>query len=159
MEMQKRRHADSSSAKGRSSLWAVGIDPTPACDPEKALAIFQPDVLTMERFLARCRTSLHLDPERSLMFAVLHDAVICFQENVKAIHPEKRRLYQEAEEWLWNTDRGYLFSFENICELLGFDPSYLRRGLMAWKASAWRRDRRRRSVNHALANLREVRAI
>ena len=25
------------------------------------------------------------------------------------------------------------FSFENICEVLGFDPAYLRQGLLRWK--------------------------
>ena len=30
-------------------------------------------------------------------------------------------------------DRDWLFSFTNICEVLGFDPQYVRRGLMRWK--------------------------
>ena len=32
---------------------------------------------------------------------------------------------EEGSDWL--------FSFENICEVLGFDPQYVRQGLVRWK--------------------------
>ena len=34
--------------------------------------------------------------------------------------------YQSAIEWVQDTDTDWLFSFTNICDLLGFDPEYLR---------------------------------
>ncbi len=70
------------------------------------------------------------------MLAVLHDAVVCFQDHVKARDKRKRRLFLEAEEWILDQDRRYFFSFENVCGSLSLDPSYLRRGLMRWKAAA-----------------------
>jgi hypothetical protein len=72
------------------------------------------------------------------MLAVLQDAVTCFQENIAATCKRKRALYQEAEEWFIAEDKSYLFSFENICEALGFDVSYLRHGLLSWKEKAER---------------------
>ena len=38
--------------------------------------------------------------------------------------------YQSAIEWVQDTDTDWLFSFTNICDLLGFDPEYLRETLL-----------------------------
>jgi hypothetical protein len=74
-----------------------------------------------------------LDPENALMFAILQDAVVCFQEYAGAQDKRRRRLFLDAEEWLMSDDHHYLFSFENVCASLGLNASYLRRGLMRWK--------------------------
>jgi len=31
-----------------------------------------------------------------------------------------------------------LFSFDNVCEILGLDPEYMRAGLLRWKDAALR---------------------
>ena len=67
------------------------------------------------------------------MLAVLQDAVVCFQEHAAAKCKRKQSLHREAQEWISSTDRTYLFSFENVCEALGFDANYMRAGLMRWK--------------------------
>ena len=41
----------------------------------------------------------------------------------------QRRMAQEAEAWLFVDDYERPFSFVNICDHLGLDPAYLRRGL------------------------------
>jgi len=38
--------------------------------------------------------------------------------------------YQSAIEWVEDTDTEWLYSFTNICDLLGFDPNYLREQLL-----------------------------
>jgi hypothetical protein len=38
--------------------------------------------------------------------------------------------YQNAIEWVEDTDTEWLYSFTNICDLLGFDPHYLRDQLL-----------------------------
>ena len=45
-------------------------------------------------------------------------------------------LFQDAEAWILDDDTSYIFSFVNICDVLGFDASYLREGLMRWKKAA-----------------------
>jgi hypothetical protein len=55
---------------------------------------------------------------------------------------EKKRLFQEAEELILEKDSDWFFSFENICETLGF---YHR--LLAWKEA------RRRSLQAQDASL------
>lgn len=38
--------------------------------------------------------------------------------------------YQDALEWVEDKSTDWLFSFNNICDLLGFDPDYLRQILL-----------------------------
>lgn len=128
--------------KGYSTQWVKGFDSANASLDDKALAVFQADVLIPDQFLATYKRTIHLDAEKALMFAVLHDAFLCLQEYVAAYDKRRRRLFAEAEEWIEKNDGHYLFSFENICECLAFDASYLRRGLMRWKEQALARVQR-----------------
>ena len=72
-----------------------------------------------------------LQPEKRLMFAILLDAVECFQE-----YAEQDRLFKDAEEWIFEDDHKWSFSFINICEGVDMDPKYLRKGLLHWRQSA-----------------------
>ena len=47
--------------------------------------------------------------EERLMFAVLENAVECFQNNVFARRPSRKQLFQEAEEWFLDTENEALF--------------------------------------------------
>jgi hypothetical protein len=42
-------------------------------------------------------------------------------------------MFEEAREWVASTDRGWLFSFENICDTLEISAEYVRRGLREWR--------------------------
>ncbi len=84
------------------------------------------------------------------MFAVLLDAIECFQK-YPVLHDEyENRLFREAENWILDNDREWLFSFINICEALTIDPHYLRKGLLRWKQHAMHsvstRERNKRSA-------------
>jgi hypothetical protein len=69
-----------------------------------------------------------------LMLAVLADAVHCYQEHFRARDRRGQRLFDEAAGWLMAKDREYVFSFEGICDALGFDADYLRAGLRTWRS-------------------------
>jgi hypothetical protein len=73
-------------------------------------------------------------PEKALMFAVLADAVETYQQSAFSNSRRKQNLFREAEEWFYKEEGDYLFSFKGICEALGFDPAFLRRGLILWTA-------------------------
>ena len=136
MIVQKRIRARRPNQRGRSPFW---VQEAPSRSPmveEKAMMIFQPDILIEAQFQASHRRRFHLDPEKVLMLAVLQDAVVCFQEHVVAKCKRKQVLHREAEEWIADTDSSYLFSFENVCETLGFDAHYMREGLLRWKRAA-----------------------
>jgi hypothetical protein len=101
---------------------------------ERVTSLFQPDTLLPEQYLDTFRRKLHLEPEKKLMLAVLEDAIACFQKYVFAREGKGRILFQEAEDWVQDTNSDWLFSFANVCETLGFNPDYLRQGLAVWKA-------------------------
>jgi hypothetical protein len=122
---------------GRAPFWLKGgPERASVAVAEKAMGIFQPDILIDAQFQSTYRRRFHLDPERLLMLAVLQDAVVCFQENLTATCKRKQMLHIEAEEWILNEDKSYLFAFENVCETLGYDAGYMRAGLLRWKCAA-----------------------
>ena len=103
---------------------------------ERFGVIFQPDTLLPSQFFDRVRRRTEHDGERRLMIAVLEDAVDVYRKHAGARDPRGEQLFQEAEAWIDDPDRTWLFSFQNICDVLGLDASYLRRGLHTWKGRA-----------------------
>jgi hypothetical protein len=138
--------------RSRVPFWTKSTPPQSPLVDEKAMMIFQPDILIDAQFQLTQRRRFHLEPERVLMLAVLQDAVFCFQDHAVAKCKRKQSLYRDAEEWISCTDRSYPFSFENVCEALGFEPDYLREGLMRWKRKA-RRIGSEKTVRQALAKV------
>jgi hypothetical protein len=100
---------------------------------EKVASLFQPDTLLPAQYFETFRRKAHLEPEKKLMLAVLEDAIACFQKYVLARDGKGRAMFRDAEEWIMEEKSEWLFSFENICEVLGFDPQYVRKGLIRWK--------------------------
>jgi hypothetical protein len=133
MVVKKRVKTRQVDRQGRTPFWVQSVPQRSPMIEEKAMMIFQPDILIDAQFQASHKRRFHLDPEKVLMLAVLQDAVICFQEHVVSKCKRKQALHREAEEWISNSDRSYLFAFENVCETLGFDANYMRDGLLRWK--------------------------
>lgn len=63
-------------------------------------------------------------PEKRLMFAVLLDAIsqLRQRQSTRAV---------EAEEWIRDERDDGVFSFSNVCSVLGFEPQSLANGLLA----------------------------
>jgi hypothetical protein len=93
---------------------------------------FEPDALLPTDFFATFRPQGGCERERLLLFAVLADAVECYQKY--AHDPRSCDAFTETEEWLNSEDRSSLFAFETLCDALGIEPDYLRRGLREWRA-------------------------
>jgi len=70
------------------------------------------------------------DPERALMRAMLLDAVLCLIGQ-SAPAKDRPRLTSDARAWITSRSRAWIFAFENVCEALEFNASYLRRRLFA----------------------------
>ena len=96
-------------------------------------SFFEPDILTSHRYFQLFRHKAHFDPEEKLMFAVLTDAIECFQKYYGDNAQRRRRLFTEAEAWISTKEFAWPYSFENICETLNIDPNYLRMGLARWR--------------------------
>ena len=67
------------------------------------------------------------------MLAVLADAVECYCKYSGARDGIGMRLFQEAQEWLFDDDERRPFSFVNVCAALQLEPGYIRRGISARK--------------------------
>jgi hypothetical protein len=102
--------------------------------PFSISAYFETDVLTPFEYSTTFRRRDHLLPELKLMFAVLTDAIECFQKYISARSRRSRTLFNDAEAWILSRDICGPFSFEQICEALHISPNYLRIGLMRWRA-------------------------
>jgi hypothetical protein len=102
---------------------------------ERVTSLFQPDTLLPEQYLDTFRRKLHLEPEKKLMLALLEDAIACYQKYLFARDSKGKALFEEAEEWV-RQPGGSVFAFDSVCELLGLNPDYLRRGMAEWKQAA-----------------------
>jgi hypothetical protein len=68
-----------------------------------------------------------LERQRALRAAVLIDAIRCL---IGAAGTRERRSRQTALRWILSRDTKSPFSFNNVCECLGFEPSRIRRLLL-----------------------------
>lgn len=100
---------------------------------ERVSSLFQPDSLLPEQFLDTFRRKLQLEPEKKLMLAILEDAIACYQKYLFARDSKGKVLFDEAAQWVDDRVGGGVFAFDSVCESLGLNPEYVRRGLGAWK--------------------------
>jgi hypothetical protein len=115
---------------------------------ERFSSLFEPDAVVSAQYFERFRRKTLLEPEKRLMLAVLGDAIDCFQDNVLARSGKRKKLFEESEAWILAGDRDWVFSFENICEVLGINPTYLRHGLLDGKKRKLRMIGRPSSRHH-----------
>jgi hypothetical protein len=92
--------------------------------------LYEPDAISQYQYLHVFRQKPHTIAEEKLMFAVLTDAIECFQRYAGASDGKSRVLFNNAAGWISSRDTAWPFSFENICETLRLNPGYLRLGLM-----------------------------
>jgi hypothetical protein len=87
------------------------------------------DTLMLKQYMDTFRRGEHLEPEKSLLAAILKDAVQEYRKYSRAHDARGKRRFREAEDWIMRVGNDWIFSFDNVCELLGLDPEYVRRGL------------------------------
>ena len=68
-------------------------------------------------------------PETALMYAVLEDALLCFQEEFAGSPHQQRCRAQEATRWFFSDDQHSPYPFVSICVGLGLDPEEIRNKL------------------------------
>lgn len=96
-------------------------------------SLFEPDILAAAQYFDTYRRKTLIEPEKRLLAAILEDAIDCFYDNVSAESGRRKKLFDDAEEWLLEERVDWIFSFRNVCDLLGLSAEYLRSGLMRWK--------------------------
>jgi hypothetical protein len=73
------------------------------------------------------RSSAETSGEHRLILAILEDAIALLVRSVRggAVEASEARA---ARAWLAGRDRRLPFTFEHVCDLLGFDSDHIRRG-------------------------------
>jgi hypothetical protein len=104
---------------------------------QDAIKLFEPDMLAPDQYYATLKRSRFVDPERRLMAALLEDAVSCLARDPLRCSRRQRKNFEDAQKWVSAKDsEDWIFSFSNVCETLGFDADYLRRGLNRWSTQS-----------------------
>jgi len=91
------------------------------------------DALMPAQFYPARRGSASVEPIMRLMGGILADAVRCVQRNFEAKSPSRRQEYREARFWIFRDKGDGPFTFEDVCESLGIDPSRLRNLILSWE--------------------------
>ena len=94
---------------------------------------YQADTILVEEFYSGRRGKTLLPPEQRLMLAILEDALDSFQQHCAANHGRRKQLFKSVERWFMGPGSGWVFDFESICSVLGFEPDYVRKGLAQWR--------------------------
>jgi hypothetical protein len=99
--------------------------------------LFQMNIMTPSQFYGD-RSHPQLAGVRKLLVALLADAINCLQGTPQYMgalaerHPHNiGRLRREARLWFEAKHDRYAFSFESVCDVLGYDADALREALFA----------------------------
>jgi hypothetical protein len=91
--------------------------------------LLEPAFILPEQMHRRAACGARESAIHRLMLGILRDAVDMY---LKALTPGNRvpaKRLREVVAWFASHDRQWPFSFERICEALGFDSEYIRGGL------------------------------
>lgn len=92
------------------------------------------DYTWRDQYLGTFRRSEFLEPEKALLAALLQDAIDCFHKHAAAQDREGQELLREAEQWIMTDQDHWVFSFRNVCSVLGVNPEYIRRRVLEERA-------------------------
>jgi hypothetical protein len=97
---------------------------------EQTRSLFgQPDVTLVHEYLQVHRSTIAYTPEMRLIASVLEDAIDCYLKYFPAKTRRGKRLFGEAEQWIFSRNDDWAFSCDNICEMLKLNADYVRRVL------------------------------
>ncbi len=100
---------------------------------ERLPGLFEPDTLLPIQYFEAMRKKHLLEGEKRLILSVLEDAIECFMKCIDASTSKGQRLFRDADEWITHEDKRWVFSFDNVCDMLDINPEYMRMGLRKWK--------------------------
>ena len=100
---------------------------------ERLPGLFEPDTLLPIQYFEAMRKKHLLEGEKRLILSVLEDAIECFMKCIDSPTSKGQRLFRDADEWISLEDKHWVFSFDNVCDMLDINPEYMRRGLRQWK--------------------------
>lgn len=136
--------------EARSSSYFSRDESSSASD-DRVASLFQPDSLLSAQYFENLRRKTVYEPEKRLMLAILEDGIHCYFDNLHAGGAKRKRLFDDAEQWILAQNDDWVFSFETVCDALGLNPEYVRQGLLRWREK--RASARRAVASEARAKL------
>src|SRR5512139_845220 len=98
---------------GQHASYGARLEPVSDKGAELQHLLFAP--VLPEQFHRSPHAAYKRCGEVALMYAVLDDAVFCFQNGLFAASRRAQRLAREAETWFFREDSSWPFSFVSIC--------------------------------------------
>jgi hypothetical protein len=92
--------------------------------------ILEPEVILPAQYYSAA-SSTRNQPERRLMLAVLEDAVLTLLRHRGDKRSSARRQVREVERWIDAPATNWIFSFQNVCAVLGFNAAAVRQRLQS----------------------------
>src|SRR5256886_14404570 len=93
---------------------------------ERLPGLFEPDTLLPIQYFEAMRKKHLLEGEKRLILSVLEDAVECFMKCIDSATSKGQRLFRHHEELITLDDKRWVFSLDNLCELLDINREYMR---------------------------------
>ena len=112
--------------------WKPFVDHDPVTD------VFEPWTVLPQQLHDGTRAA-ECSGEKRLMAAVLTDAIHVYLKYRGCRVGSGAILFREADRWIHSTERGWLLSFENVCDVLQIDAGRLRRALATHATTDGRR--------------------
>ena len=97
---------------------------------ENILMMLGADASVQQQYLDTVRRSEHLEPEKALLVALLEDAIHTYRKYRATRDRVGKERFREAKKWIMGGGNDWIFSFNNVCELLRLNPDYVRRGVI-----------------------------
>jgi len=97
-----------------------------------------------------------LQAEKRLQVAVLADAVATLARAASDTTPRGRELFAEVDEWFASDVAAGPFSFMAICDSLGMEPAYVRRGLRQLQTQDGAPAARKLSLRHESGSRHQI---
>lgn len=98
-------------------------------------SLIQTDSLAPVQYMDLLKPQVPAAAEKRLMIAILEDAIECYQKYLHGDHRKGKTIFRETEDWIFSGDDVSPVSFNNVCDALGLDSSYVRAGLLRKRAS------------------------
>ncbi|MGH7785603.1 MAG: hypothetical protein ACRERC_01990 [Candidatus Binatia bacterium] len=92
--------------------------------------VLVPDAALPSQFDDIWHRSRAISPERALALAVIWEAVIDLGKYRFATRRRQQRLYWEAYAWVTSNERGWPYSFVNLCDTMSLAVEPVRKRLL-----------------------------
>ena len=90
---------------------------------EKLPGLFEPDTLLPIQYFEAMRRKHLLEGEKRLILSVLEDAIECFMKCIDCGHQQGSAAVSRRRRWINLEDKHWVFSFDNVCDMLDINPS------------------------------------